>query len=369
VTQYEEESKFEETDSTKAVKEGLYVRVSTDKQVHGRQLDLMTGYMNTRRINHITEARYQEKASARQEKKRPKFDQMMADLKSNRIQRIVCTSMDRFVRSTPDFCKAIIHIKKCNGELFLIKENLTINNGSGPYQSLMSTIFAAFAEFESDLISERTTDGMRTARDLNPFIKYGQPPKIKGKQAGMVIKMYYSQTRRARAYDQRTLGPKFTYTLAQIAEKFGITKGALSQWIDARVTVGIMKLRQPSKAYEMAMDDIDGLVEPERRRPFDRHIKAGKEKMEKRVLNPVMWTDEIRMKVSKKFGHGYSNKGNANAIKAFKYGKRLYVSWLNKLVAKSQTGGLIDGLKAVDIVKEYEMSIDSPTVKALSDEE
>jgi len=369
VTQNEEESKFDETDDTKVVKEGIYIRVSDDKQVHDRQIVLMSTYQKGRRPNHMTEGKYLEKASARGKKARPKFDEMMADLKSNRIQRIVASSMDRFVRSSQDFHKAIATIKKSNGELHLIKENLTINNTNTPYQNLMATVFAAFAEFESDLISERTHEGMAVTKKLNPFVRYGQPPKIKGRSVGQVIKMYYSQTRRTRAYDQRTKGPKFTYTLQDISDRMGVTKGGLSQWIDARVTIGIMKLRQPQKAYEMAMDDVEGLEEPERRTHYDAHIKAGEERMKQRVLAPVMWTDEIRMKVSKKFGHGYSNKGNANAIKAFKYGTSLYVKWLNKLVAKSQTGGLIGGLKPVDIVKEYEMSIDSPTIKALSDEE
>ena len=369
VTYTEVESKFDETDGTKVVKEGLYIRVSTDKQVHDRQIVHMNNYCQHRRRNHITEGRYQEKASSRQDKKRPKFDQMMADLKSNRIQRIVVSSMDRFVRSSQDFHKAVAHIKNCNGELHLIKEQLTINNGSGPYQTMMSSILAAFAQFESDLISERTYEGMATTKKLHPFVKYGQAPKIKGKTTGEVIKMYYAQTRRARAYDQRTKGPKFTYTLQQIADKFNITKGGLSQWIDARVSIGVMKLRQPQKAYEMAMDDVDGLVEPERRTPFQQHVKAGEERMRQRVLAPVLWTDEIRMKVSKKFGHGYSNKGNTNAIKAFKYGTNLYVKWLEKVVAKSQTGGIVGGLKAMDVIKEYTEVIDAPSVKALSDEE
>ena len=364
----EYESKFEEVDGTKTVNEGLYARVSTDRQVHDRQLQHFNQYLASRRINHRTEAQYNEKASSRTNKKRPKFDQMMADLKSNRIQRIVCSSMDRFVRSSQDFHKAVAHIKDCQGELHLIKENLTINNGTGPYQSLMSSIFSAFAQFESDLISERTTEGMATTQKLHPFTRYGQAPKIKGQDAGKLIKMYYKCSKRARAYDQRTKGPKFTYTLQEIADRFGVTKGAMSQWIDARVQTGVMKLRQPQKAYELAMDDIEGLVEPEKRDSYQRHIEAGKEKMRQRVFAPVMWPQEIRLKVSNKFGNGYSNKGNANSVKAFKYGTNLYISWLKKQVSTSQVSGIFEDLDAVDIIKEYTEVIDAPSVKALSDD-
>ncbi len=55
MTQNEEESKFDETDGTKVVKEGIYIRVSDDKQVHDRQIVLMANYQKGRRANHHTE--------------------------------------------------------------------------------------------------------------------------------------------------------------------------------------------------------------------------------------------------------------------------------------------------------------------------
>ena len=365
----EVESKFEESDPTKVVKEGIYVRVSTDKQIHLRQIELMNNYFGVRKLNHQTEAQYEEKASARGKKTRAKFESMMSDLKSGRIHRIVASSMDRFVRSSQEFHKAVAHIKSCNGELHLIKENLTINNGSGPYQQLMATIFAAFAQFESDLISERTKEGMGATMKENPFTRYGQMPKIKGRQSAQLIKMYYAKERRARPRDQRRFGPKFKYTLQEISDKFGITKGALSQWVDARVQVGIMKLRQPSKAYELAKDDVEGLVEPERREPFKAHLEAGKERMKSRVLAPVLWPESIRFKVIKKYGNGYSNKGNKNAIKAYKYGTKLYTQWLEKQISTAQVGGDFDDLDALDIINEYSSVIDAPSVQTLSDQE
>ena len=365
------ESQYGESKTLKEIPHGLYIRVSTDRQVHDRQMHGINLKMQGLPRNASLEATYQEKASARANKKRPKFDQMMADLKSRKIRVIIAYSMDRFVRSSKDFHNAVSNIKNWGGELHLIKENLTINNENTPYQNLMGTIFAAMAEFESELISERTRESMETTRVFNPFVRYGQPPKIKGRQVAVLLKMYYKQEKRPRKWDTKRLGPKFAFTLDQIANKFGITKGGLSQWIDARVTSGHMKLRQPNKVYELTKDEVAGLDYPKAQTERKLMVKnARKEEMTRRVLAPIMWPKAIREQVSKKFGKGYDQKGaGKKAVKAFQFGTRLYSDWLKEMADDGKVDGLFDDIDAMKIIKEYTEVLEAPSVKALSDSE
>ncbi len=70
-------------------------------------------------------------------------------------------------------------------------------------------MLAAIAEFEHDLIVERTQDGLAAAR-------------ARGRKGGGRFKMTPTKARQARAmYDEET------YTVQQIAETFGVSRGTI----------------------------------------------------------------------------------------------------------------------------------------------
>jgi DNA invertase Pin-like site-specific DNA recombinase len=73
-------------------------------------------------------------------------------------------------------------------------------------------ILGAIAEFEHALMSERTLDGLEAARARGRT--GGQKPKLGPRQIRLARQMY----------DERDDDGKRRYTVAQIAEEFGVTR-------------------------------------------------------------------------------------------------------------------------------------------------
>lgn len=58
---------------------------------------------------------------------------------------------------------------------------------NSPMGKLMITILATFAEFERDVIVERTQSGRAMAREKNAFFVDGRPPKYSRKQIAYAL--------------------------------------------------------------------------------------------------------------------------------------------------------------------------------------
>ena len=102
-------------------------------------------------------------------KDRPKLNELMGVLKDG--DSLVVTKLDRIARSTRDGLDII--------EEFIAK-GVTINIlnmgkfDNSPSGKLMRTIFLAFAEFERDMIVERTNEGKMVCRENNPAWREGR---------------------------------------------------------------------------------------------------------------------------------------------------------------------------------------------------
>ena len=86
---------------------------------------------------------------------------------------IVVTKLDRFARSTRDALSVINQLFQKNIKVHVLNMGLIENTPTG---RLIFTIFSAFAEFERDLIIERTQEGKRIAKTKNNF-REGRPKK------------------------------------------------------------------------------------------------------------------------------------------------------------------------------------------------
>ena len=76
----------------------------------------------------------------------------------------------------------------------------------------MFTIFAGLTQFERDLISERTKEGLRSARARG---RHGGRPRKPTKEIERAIKLYESKD----------------YTLKEIYEMTGVSKATLYRYI------------------------------------------------------------------------------------------------------------------------------------------
>ena len=100
---------------------------------------------------------------------RPEFAKLMAKLESG--DRLVVTKMDRFARTAGDGIKAIESLLDCGISVHILNMGLIDNTPTG---RLMVTMLLAFAQFERDMIVERTQMGKAVAKANNPDWRVGR---------------------------------------------------------------------------------------------------------------------------------------------------------------------------------------------------
>lgn len=103
---------------------------------------------------------------------RPAFSELMGKLVPG--DTLVVTKLDRFARSAADGAKMVQDLVKRGVYVNVINMGMADNSAMG---KLMVTILFAFAEFERDMIVERTQTGRAVARANKPGYKEGRKEK------------------------------------------------------------------------------------------------------------------------------------------------------------------------------------------------
>lgn len=140
------------------MKVGLYARVSTDKQETDNQLIRLREVAHNRGYDIFDE--YVDIASGRNAN-RPNLDRMMKDAKSHRFDKIIAVKLDRIARSVTNLNNLMNDLYTWNIGIEFIDQPIDTSTPSG---KLILTILGAMAEFERELIVERTQDGLERAR-------------------------------------------------------------------------------------------------------------------------------------------------------------------------------------------------------------
>jgi DNA invertase Pin-like site-specific DNA recombinase len=174
-----------------------YARVST------RDQDL-TGQLDALKVAGAV-AIYREKVSGVRAD-RPQLAKLMAKLTPGDI--VVVTKLDRLGRSTRELLELIERIGKAGAAFRSLGDPLWDTSSS--QGRLVSTLLAAIADFERDLIRERTGDGRKRA--LANGVKFGRKRKL-------------SDYQRAEAVKRREAGE----TLAAIAKSYGVAISMISR--------------------------------------------------------------------------------------------------------------------------------------------
>jgi len=134
---------------------------------------------------------------------RPNFNKLLEILKEG--DTLVITKLDRFARSTIDGIETIKELFERGVKVHILNMGLVENTPTG---RLIFTVMSAFAEFERDMIVERTQEGKAIARQ-DPDFKEGRPRVYSKKQIEHAI----------------TLKEKHTYK--QVEDMTGISKSTL----------------------------------------------------------------------------------------------------------------------------------------------
>jgi putative DNA-invertase from lambdoid prophage Rac len=161
------------------VKVAIYMRVSTADQHCEVQAQELREYC-ARRGWEIVEEYKDEGVSAKKtgSKSKPKLmelDRAMADAKLHRFDVILVWKLDRFGRSVMHINTQIAELKAAGVRFLAVSQNLD-TDASNPTSGLLLNILAAMAEFERELIIERTKSGVAHARTLGKVP--GRPRRV-----------------------------------------------------------------------------------------------------------------------------------------------------------------------------------------------
>lgn len=144
-----------------------YARVSTTGQDLQAQLDTLE--------REGCEKIYSEKFTGTKAD-RPQFQALLKAVKEG--DTLVVTKLDRFARSTSEALTIVKDLFERDVKVHVLNMGLIENTATG---RLIFTIMSSFAEFERDLIVERTQEGKARAKKSKDF-REGRPPKYSKKQ-------------------------------------------------------------------------------------------------------------------------------------------------------------------------------------------
>lgn len=157
-----------------------YARVSTGLQNLDLQMDKLKEYGCEKIFtDNISGAK----------SKRPGLDSVIEFARSG--DTVVVWRLDRLGRNMQDLINLVNELNKRGISFYSIEENITMNKSSSTGQ-LLFHLFAAFAEFERNLILERSTAGRVSARARGRY--GGRPEKLTNQDVKLLKTLYDSGT-------------------------------------------------------------------------------------------------------------------------------------------------------------------------------
>jgi len=146
-----------------------YARVSTVGQDLNTQKELLD--------SEGCEKIFVEKVTGTSTAQRTQLKSMLEQVREG--DTIVVTKIDRLARSIIDLNKLVNEINEKKASVQFIKDNMTFAAGeeNNSMHQLMFNILGSFAQFERDLIVERTTEGRERAKEQGKHM--GRPSRPK----------------------------------------------------------------------------------------------------------------------------------------------------------------------------------------------
>jgi DNA invertase Pin-like site-specific DNA recombinase len=182
-----------------------YARVITQDQDLSLQLDALDD-AGCKKI-------YKEKITG-STKERPQLNQLLEQLREGDV--VVIWKLDRLARSLKDLVSLVNEIQEKGGALHSLNDQIDTTT---PHGKFTFHVFAALAEFERDLISERTKAGLAAARARG---RQGGWPK------GLSKKAQHTAIIAEKLYQEREL------TVKEICEQLSISKGTFYNYLRFR---------------------------------------------------------------------------------------------------------------------------------------
>ncbi len=160
----------------------IYCRVSTKEQTTENQRIRLTEYANQQGWKYDV---FSEVQSTR--KTRPVKAELLHRLRKNEYDGVLIYKLDRWARSSAELILEVKELIEKGIQFYSLSDSLDFSTSSG---KLHFQILSAFAEFERELIRERTIEGIRRARlkGKTPGRPMGSKDKKKRKKAGYYLR-------------------------------------------------------------------------------------------------------------------------------------------------------------------------------------
>lgn len=140
------------------MKVAIYCRVSTEEQRNEIQEEICLKYCQN--FGHDVYKVYTDTWTGASSK-RPNFNVMLEDMRKKEFEAVVVTKLDRIGRSLKHLLSLFDEFKSKDIKFIAVQQNIDTNTSIGQF---FMHILGAFAEFERNLISERTKDGLRARK-------------------------------------------------------------------------------------------------------------------------------------------------------------------------------------------------------------
>jgi DNA invertase Pin-like site-specific DNA recombinase len=164
-----------------------YARVSTESQNLDRQLDALKRYG----VDQI----FCEKMTGTR-KDRPELNKLLD--RATAGDTIVIESLSRLGRSTKDLIELMEIFNQKGANLISLKESIDTTTSTG---KLLFTLISAIAQFERDVIADRTREGLAAARARG---RKGGRPRTSDSAVSKAIRLYETAQYSAKEIEELT---------------------------------------------------------------------------------------------------------------------------------------------------------------------
>ena len=179
-----------------------YIRVSTVKQANeGNSLEGQTKLLLE---NGVPQENIYQDVYTGTKADRPQFNKLLNELKEG--DTLIVTKLDRFARSMIEGSKIVTELIERGVRVNVLNIGLMDNT---PASKLIRNIFFSFAEFERDMIVERTLEGKQIKMETDVDATLGRPKKFKKAQRDMALQLLekhsYNEVANMTGISRRTL--------------------------------------------------------------------------------------------------------------------------------------------------------------------
>lgn len=141
------------------MKVAIYCRVSTDDQDPDKQRLICEEYCKR---NDLEVVKVYKDIISGTTSSRPEFNKLLEDMRQGKINCVVVTKLDRIGRSLQHLLSLFSEFEKRGIHFIATTQNIDTTTATG---RLQFHIIGAFAEFERNIISERTKEGLKKRKE------------------------------------------------------------------------------------------------------------------------------------------------------------------------------------------------------------